>query len=255
MHSHSQNVRPTGMMWRNHFRQSLLDELVFPARDAWSAEEQKLLGASLAQFQLGESSDGRWLLRFARRFGDTNGDAWLGEAMALFIQEENRHSQWLGEFLRAQGHPLLRACWQDTVFRLARKGMGFGLMVSCLVCAEIVAVPYYTAVRQATASIWLQAICARVLRDEAMHLQFQSVNLGAVWRRLGCGPWLRAGHRAVLAIVAFMVWQEHGHVLRRGGYTWRTFRSHCQELLAGVHEGAQAVQRGKWEAAAPAPVR
>ena len=85
--------------------------------------------------------------------------------MALFIQEENRHSHWLGEFLKAQGYPLLRSCWTDAVFRVARKLLGFGLMAAVLVCGEIVAVPYYTAVREMTGSAWLRVICTRLLSD------------------------------------------------------------------------------------------
>ena len=146
------------LAWRNHFRRSLLEELEAGPRDEWAEGEREILGPSLAQFQLGESSDGRHLMAYARRFGDKNGDSWLGEAMALFIQEENRHSHWLGEFLKAQGFPLLRRCWTDAVFRAVRKRMGFGLMAGVLVCAEIVAVPYYEAVRNMTGSQWLRTI-------------------------------------------------------------------------------------------------
>jgi hypothetical protein len=229
---------PTGLAWRNHFRRSLLEDLQPRSMDAWGPGEREILGPSLAQFQLGESSDGRHLLTYARRFGDTNGDSWLAEAMALFIQEENRHSHWLGEFLKAQHYPLLRACWPDAVFRLVRKLMGFGLMVSVLVCAEIVAVPYYTAVRASTASHWLRAICTRLLADEAMHLRFQAANLGAVWRRWKLLGALRGGHKIMMGLICFVVWQQHSAVLRLGGYTRLTFLTSCLELLGQVHAGA-----------------
>ena len=246
---------PAGMVWRNHFRRNLLEELETRTRDEWNPEEREILGPSLAQFQLGESSDGRHLLQFARRFGDTNGDSWLGEAMALFIQEENRHSHWLGEFLKAQGYPLLRRCWTDAAFRMVRKVMGFGLMTAVLVCAEIVAVPYYTAVREMTGSGWLRAICARLLSDEAMHLRFQATNLGAVWRRWKLLRLLKSCHKALMAVVCLVVWREHGEVLRRGGYTRLTFLTRCMDLLEQVHAGALAAQRNEWTAGVPAAVR
>lgn len=241
---------PAGLVWRNHFRRSLLEELAPGTKDAWAPEEAAVLGASLAQFQLGESSDGRHLLRYAREFGDRSGDGWLGEAMALFIQEENRHSYWLGEFLKAQGHPLLRHCWSDGVFRVLRKLLGFGLMVAVLVCAEIVAVPYYTAVREMTASTWLRRICARLLADEAMHLRFQATNLGAVWRKWKFLRIFRGCHKALMAAICIVVWAEHGPVLQRGGYTRLTFLTTCLDLLDGVHEGALAAQQNQWTARA-----
>lgn len=243
---------PSGLAWRNHFRASLLDELRPSSQDSWTPAEAAILGPSLAQFQLGESSDGRHLLLYARQFGEANGDAWLGEAMALFIQEENRHSHWLGDFLRAQNFPLIRACWSDGVFRVFRKLLGFGLMVAVLVCAEIVAVPYYSAVRQHTSSRWLRAICGRLLQDEAMHLRFQAANLGAVWRRWGISRLFRPLHKAFMAVTCLVVWFEHGKVLRAGGYTPFTFLVCCLGLLQEVHVSAAAAAS---PALVPAAVR
>jgi len=243
---------PAGLTWRNHFRRNLLDELTPASQDPWGPGERELLGPSLAQFQLGESSDGRHLLTYARRFADRNGDAFLGEAMALFIQEENRHSEWLGEFLKAQDYPLLRRCWIDAVFRAVRKPMGFGLMVAVLSCAEIVAVPYYTSVRQATTSRWLRSICTRLLRDEAMHLRFQASNLGAVWRRQ---PLLEAFcglHKVLMGAVCLAVWREHAAVLRRGGYSRFTFTLRCLDLLDEVHAGARTALHAAMTVPAPA---
>ena len=157
--------------------------------------------------------------------------------------------------MKAQGYPLLRSCWTDAMFRVARKMLGFGLMVTVLVCAEIVAVPYYTAVRGMTGSGWLRAICTRLLSDEAMHLRFQAANLGAVWRRWNLLRLLKGCHRALMALVCLVVWREHGEVLRRGGYTRLTFITGCLDLLEQVHAGALAAQRDKWTARVPAAVR
>ncbi|MBI2686906.1 MAG: hypothetical protein HYX27_11370 [Acidobacteria bacterium] len=230
-----------GLAWRNHFRRNLMEEMAPTTRDSWGPGEWQFLGPSLAEFQLGESSGGRHLLRYAREFGDRMGDPWLAEAMALFIQEENRHSHWLGEFLKAQHYPLLRGCWSDGVFRVLRKLMGFGMMSAVLVCAEVVAVPYYSAVQRTTASLWLRSICTRLLRDEEIHLRFQAANLGAVWSRWPAYQSLRGAHRLLQLIVCLAVWRPHGEVLRRGGYTRLTFLAHCRELLDGVHANAAAL--------------
>lgn len=228
-----------GLVWRNHFRASLNEGLEAPIRDRWT---DNAFADSLRQFQLGESSDGLHLLQYAREFGAKTGDPWLGEAMALFIQEENRHSHWLGEFLRAQGEPLLKRHWVDSIFRLIRKPLGFGLMVGVLVCAEVVAVPYYTAVRRASRSEWLRAICWRLLRDEAHHLRFQATNLGAAWRRWRFVPLFRKAHQALMIVTCAVVWRDHGTVLRAGGFGFGGFVCRCLDLLDEVHAGAEAHQ-------------
>jgi len=220
-----------GLLWRDHFRQSLAEPLQAPVRDRWS---DNALAGSLRQFQLGECSEGRHLLEYARCFGARTGDAWLGEAMALFIQEENRHAHWLGEFLKAQGEPLLRKHWMDGLFRWIRKPMGFGLMVSVLVCAEIVAVPYYNAIRRGTDSLWLQAICERLLRDEACHLRFQAANLARVWRGCRLPGILRLLQALFMGATCAAVWWEHSKALSRGGYSFVHFVSICLGLLDDV---------------------
>jgi hypothetical protein len=149
----------------------------------------------------------------------------------------------------------LRRCWMDDVFRMARKGMGFGLMSSMLVCAEIAAVPYYTSVSKMTESGWLRAICDRLLRDEAMHLRFQATNLGAVWRHCRLLRLFKSCHRALMALTCLVVWREHGEVLQCGGYTRLTFVTSCLDLLEQVHGVALAPGRQQSTAPVPAAVR
>jgi len=228
----------TGLIWRNHFRASLQEGLEAPIRDRWV---DSALADSLRQFQLGESSDGVHLLQYARTFGARTGDPWLGEAMALFIQEENRHAHWLGEFLRAQGEPLLKRHWVDSVFRFIRKPLGFGPMVAVLVCAEIIAVPYYTAVRRASRSEWLRAICWRLLRDEAHHLRFQAANLGTAWRRFVPLFSIRASG-AVTGHMRSRVAGTRCCATRRG-FGFGGFVCRCLDLLDEVHAGAEASRR------------
>lgn len=228
----------SSLSWRNHFQRSLAEELDAPVRDQW---REGWMTSSFQQFQLGESAEGRHLLQYARELGDRTGDPWLAESMALFIAEENRHSRWMGEFLQAQGEQLLSRHWLDEIFRLLRKPMGLGLMVAVLVCGEIIAVPYYSSVRKATTSLWLQAICTRLLRDEAQHLKFQGGNLARVWSRWPLTGIFRAAHALLLAATCVVTWRDHGPVLQAGGYTLRSFIARCLKLLEGVHGEAIAM--------------
>ena len=241
---------PSALQWRNHFQRSLAEELDAPERDGWADAR---MAASLKQFQLGESAEGRHLLHYAREHGERTGDPWLGEAMALFIAEENRHARWMGEFLEAQGETLLDRHWLDGAFRVIRKPMGLGLMVAVLLCGEIVAVPYYDSLRKSTQSQWLRAICTRLLRDEAQHLKFQASNLARVWRRWPLTTAFRVGHGALLVISCVACWSDHGVVLRGGGHTLGSFIARCLKILETVHGDAVAlVSRGNTRLGTPA---
>ncbi len=58
-----------------------------------SAEEIRTVRRSLREFQAGESSEGRQLMRRARDYGERTGDADYVEAIRLFIAEEQRHAR------------------------------------------------------------------------------------------------------------------------------------------------------------------
>ncbi len=135
-----------------------------------------LLAASVPHFQLGEGSDGLGLLSRAREFANRRGCPELASAMELFIREEQRHSAVLGRWMDQEGIPRLRKHWVDSVFRRVRSLAGFELMISVLTSAECIAVPYYTALLEATDCPLLRALALRILRDEAFHLEFQADN-------------------------------------------------------------------------------
>lgn len=231
------SISPSAL-WRLHFSRRWPLELTIPDDAVWPEAERSLLADSLRQFQLGEGSDGCNLLRFARTFGERVGDADLPEAVAGLIAEEQRHSRWLGQVLRAHGEPLLGRHWVDGTFRRLRRAMGFGLEVAVLVSAEVVAVPYYTAVGRVTSLPSLRVICERVLEDEAFHLQFQAHNLSLVVRdHFGLR---HALHRALQAVIGVVVWQQHGKVLAAGGYTLGDFFRECDRLLLEVQRRSYA---------------
>jgi 1,2-phenylacetyl-CoA epoxidase catalytic subunit len=98
-----------------------------------------------------------------------------------------------------------------------------------LVTAEVIAIPYYTALRDCTGSPLLGAICTRILREEAAHLRFQAFTLA---RLAGRRPaiarqWARTLHGWFLIATTALVWVEHRHVLRAGGYSHARLRRHA----------------------------
>jgi hypothetical protein len=183
-----------------------------------SGDERAVVIESIQQFQLGENAQGRRLLQRAGAL-----DAEFVQALRLFIKEEQRHSDLLGRFLVRQGSCCLRRHWVHAAFRRVRGLAGLELRMRVLATAEVLAIPYYTALRDATGSPLLHSICCRILAEEAEHLRFQAFTFGrlgsrrrALARKLACGA-----HRWFLMATTLLVWMEHRMVFRAGGYSLR----------------------------------
>ncbi len=68
-----------------------------------SDDERRAIAASVQQFQLGESSEGRHLYAAARAHAARIGDHGYVSAIEAFIREEQRHARDLGRFLATEG--------------------------------------------------------------------------------------------------------------------------------------------------------
>lgn len=215
---------------------------------ALTDSELRLVSASIQQFQLGEGSDGSGLIRRGRASRLAALDPNFLPSLELFIQEEQRHSRHLAHFLQREGVDLLQQHWVDRVFRRVRKFAGLELCLRVLVMAEIVAVPYYTALERATGSTLLQGICANILTDEADHLRFHAENLKRLQSARRSFPYLElAFWRSFQLATLLVVWREHGKVLCAGGYAWNTFRKECVRLLIALshNEFQMLVEKGR----------
>ncbi len=219
--------------WIQYFRANSADPLL-PWDDAYrlTGAERAVVLPSIQQFQLGENAQGRRLMERAQVLGCD-----YLEALRLFVREEQRHSAILGRFLTMQGARCLRRHWVDSVFHAIRGLAGLELCMRVLATAEVVAIPYYTALRQATGSPLLRAICGRILEEERAHLRFQSFTFA----RLASG-WVpvqqavRELHRWFLVVTAMLVWLEHRFVFLAGGYSIQRLLRHClaeYEALTG----------------------
>ena len=92
-----------------------------------------------------------------------------------------------------------------------------------LATAEVLAIPYYTALRNATGSPLLRSICCRILVEEAQHLRFQAFTFRQLGSRRAAllDALTRAVHRSFLMGTTLLVWMEHAQVFRAGGYSLR----------------------------------
>lgn len=194
-----------------------------PWRDPYrlNAAERAAVVASIRQFQLGESGKGRRLLDQAARFAVERGQPDYWHALRLFVKEEQRHSRMLGRFLELHGIGPLDRHWVDSAFRGIRGLAGPEMRMRVLATAEVLAMPYYLALREATASPLLRAICGRILEEEAMHLRFQAFTFRLF--ESGRPPVLKyltkIANRALLAGATAVLWREHRGVFSAAGYS------------------------------------
>ena len=220
--------------WVRYFRANSAEPRL-PWHDGYrlSGAERVAVIESIQQFQLGENAAGRRLLQRAETT-----DPEYAQALRLFVQEEQRHSALLARFLAMEGSRCLHRHWVHGAFRWARGLAGLELRMRVLATAEVLAIPYYTALRDATGSPLLRSICSRILSEEAQHLRFQAFTFARLGSRR---PELarriaRAGHRLFLMATTLLVWVEHESVFRAGGYSLARLWKH------GLSEGEALLQ-------------
>ncbi|MGD0426060.1 MAG: hypothetical protein ABSC10_05010 [Candidatus Acidiferrales bacterium] len=253
--------------WRRYFlgRAAAADPLPWNDPTALTREEAQCIQSSIQQFQLGEGARGGRLLKRGQDFASASADPHFVDALALFVKEEQRHSAYLLRFMQRESIPAASSHWVDTIFRRLRVLGGLELSLRVLLSAEIIAIPYYRALGAATRSPLLQAICDRILEDEAAHLRFQASMLSRIsaHRSFFADRIVSGMHRLFLLITCLVVWLEHGRVLRAGGYApggylaeafWEFSRLENAigrgPLLASIAAEPQAVQKCQEEHAA-----
>jgi len=224
--------------WLNEFESRVPGLVVarVPRNSVLTREERARIADSIGTFQLGEQSEGRTLLRFAREFGVRHACPELGRVTELFIREEQHHAAQLREFMLAHGIALKERNWTDSIFRSIRRLAGFETAVTILVTAEMVGFVYYRALARATQNTYLRTICRQMCADEAIHLRYEAQLLRTL---RGARPrWLRAivglAHRTLLVIAARVVFREHREVLEFAGHDADSFVRDCRSLYRTV---------------------
>jgi hypothetical protein len=196
---------------------------------------------------LGEGSSGKQLLDRGRAYSLEADDPLFLSALTLFVREEQRHSAYLLRFMQQQEIPAISHHWVDVVFRRLRRLAGLELSLRVLVTAEIIAVPYYRALRGATKSPLLASISTRILEDEAGHLRFQSSMLSRL--AAGRSALLRAlvsrMHKLFLCGTARVVWMGHRAVFEAAGYSFKTFVEESISEFAALDRRSLATAEGE----------
>jgi hypothetical protein len=218
-------------VWLDHFEYHSTHRCVLPAGKPGdlTAYERRLIGHSIATFQLGEQSEGRSLRLAAERYAREHDAAPLTRIVSLLIAEEQHHAALLGAFMDEHGIPRKRSDWTDHVFRRLRRLAGFELYLAVLVTAELIGKVYYRALEGATGSRQLQTLCRMLVADELAHVGLETDLLrGMNERKSPAARWLRtATLRTFFTGASLVVWFEHRSVLRSAGYSVATFLRAC----------------------------
>lgn len=224
-------ARPT-REWVEHFVQnrSRLLTISWDLGAELHHDERAAIRGSIQAFQLGESSEGRNLMRYARAWAARSGDADYVEAIGMLIAEEQRHARDLGRFMELNRIPCIRRRWTDSVFRRLRNLVGtLEISIGVLVTAEMIAKVYYVALRDASQSAILRRLCDQILLDEAAHVEFQTEQLAKLQHgRSAPLLWAtHALHRLLFVGATLFVGGSHRATLSRGGFRFRRFWRAC----------------------------
>lgn len=222
------------------------DEIPWGTGERLTEAERTAVAASMQGFQLGESSEGRHLVDRARAWAERHGDPDYLRAIRLFIAEEGRHARDLGRVMDVEGIPRIRKAASDSAFRFLRRSAGLETSIAVLVTAEVVAQVYYVALREATASPVLRALCERILADEEAHVRFQAERLALLARGRGRASVAlrRAAQRGLMLASLPVVWSAHRRAYRAGGYgfrrfvaeTWRAFEAALSQMDPAIFD-------------------
>jgi hypothetical protein len=223
-------------VWLAHFRSQAAHPRQVPSTldDTLTARERRLIAASIATFQLGESSPGVHLRGAVRSHCQAPADQPFVEIFDLFIAEEQRHARLLGEFMQDHEIAPREAALTDQTFRALRRAGGLAARIRVLVTAEIIGIVYYRALEVVTDCRRLQILCRTLVADELVHVAFESQLLLALRsNKSGISKLVAQSCDECLLIAAgAMVWVTHRRVLKAAGYGPLLFLRDCRSQYA-----------------------
>lgn len=220
--------------WLSHFKENARKDLVldFTREPSLPDEEAALIFPSISYFQAGEKSDGVHLKKCAYAFSKRINCSKFISIIRCFITEENMHSSYLKSFMYHHCKPAKERIFLDSAFRHIRRLFGFKTEVIVLVTAEIVALSYYSALKNATSSSNLKAICNRMLQDETAHIVFQAYNLSHFKT-----DWVIKTTREILMLLTSLsLWICSNKLFKAGGYNLLKFLKSNFKYLNDMQE-------------------
>jgi hypothetical protein len=219
-------------VWLAHFRSQAAHPRAVPTTldDTLTGRERRLIGDSIATFQLGESSAGTQLRAAVLRHCAAQPEHPLVEIFDLFVAEEHRHARLLEEFMQDHEIRTRTHALTDRLFRALRRRGALEARLRILAIAEIIGIVYYRALEVVTDCRRLQILCRTLAADELVHVAFESQLLLAMkaTRPGALRALASAWEQTLLGGAALVVWATHRRVLRNAGYSAPLFLRDCR---------------------------
>ncbi|WP_269540921.1 ferritin-like domain-containing protein [Cerasicoccus fimbriatus] len=219
--------------WIDHFKQNGAHTRTFDwqTRHRLPADAIKDIATSIAEFQRGESSEGRYFMHVSAEFAKAVNDPEYLRATELFIAEENRHGDMLARFLAHEEQTIVESTHADSIFRWLRTLGGMEGCIMVLVTAEFIAQVYYPALRDATDSPLLRDICEQIIEDEVHHIRFQMERLAlfALARSWMARKSMGIMHAVLMTGATGVVWANHRKVFRRANLGFFRYVGQCYQ--------------------------
>jgi hypothetical protein len=217
----------TSHQWIQHFQESAQQQRVDWALDTDISEKEiSTIYRSLQAWQLGETSDGKHLLKAATIYAAQINDPAYIEALSLFIKEEQKHGNNLGTYLDRIGKPRVQSDWGDTLFRKVRYfNTNMEIWTLAVIVVESTAQIFYQSLKDATRCKLLKQICTDILIDEAHHIDFQTERFTIIFKSK-TALWKSISHRLYYCFffsTAMVVWMAHRQLFKAGGNTFSRY--------------------------------
>ena len=213
--------------WIEHYRANALNQRIdWTLTPGITPKQVRVIRRSLQAWQLGETSDGKNLIRAASRYALRIDDPDYLKAVILFIKEEQKHGANLGRYLDAIGEKRIQKDWGDTLFRKVRYlNTSMEIWTLAVLVVESTAQVFYQALKNSTACPLLRQICTDILIDEAYHITFQVQRMTVLFcAKKPLQKWLsRPVYKSFFFGVTLLVWFAHRRLFRAGGNTLKIY--------------------------------
>jgi hypothetical protein len=217
----------TSQQWLSYFLQNIQVKRIDWNQPAGISENEiGVVLKSLQAWQLGETSDGRHLMKACRKYSSSIHDSFYVKAMELFIQDEQKHGYNLGRYLDLIGRPHIKRNWGDTLFRKIRHfNSSMESWTITVIIIECAAQVFYQSLKDTTNCKLLKQICTDILLDEVPHIQFQRERLSVIF---GAKAYVGRNlsyrfYKIFFLLVASVVWMAHRKLFRAGGNTFKKY--------------------------------
>jgi len=217
----------TTIQWIGHFYANAEQQRIdWSIKPSLSKGELSVILSSLQAWQLGETSDGKNLVKAATLYAAKIQDLQYVHAIKLFIKEEQKHGENLGKYLDSIGKPRIKHDWGDSLFRWVRHwNTSMEMWTLTVLVVESAAQIFYKALKEATHCKLLRQICTDILIDEAYHIDFQTERFAMLFERKSLvGKMISSGcYKPFFFMTALVVWMAHRKLFRAGGNDLKTF--------------------------------